>query len=94
MLCIAHDGKPADYELFRVSRIKFNETPRGAGDTATLLFVSAAHEITNATFYKNRQVVYFQATCRMYHVIFPCAARMNNNVAVLLVTKLPHVWSA
>ena len=37
-----------------------------AGDTATLLFVCAAHEISNATFYKlleNRQPVYFQATC-------------------------------
>ena len=48
-------------------------------------------EILNATFYKlleNRQPVYFQATCRMYHAIFPCAPRTNNNVAVSLVTKV------
>ena len=76
--------------MFRVSRIKFDETPRGfsgdfqqyeilillqwaieskadhtfvheatfvTGDTATL-FVTAAHEISNVTFYKNRQLVY------------------------------------
>ena len=69
--------------MFRVSRIKFDETPRGfsgdfqqygilillqwaieskadhifvheatfvAGDTTTLLFMSAAHEISNVTF--------------------------------------------
>ena len=67
------------------------------GDTATLLFVHAAHEISDATFYKlleNRQPVYFQATCRIYHAIFPCAARTNNNVAVSPATKLPHVWTA
>ena len=49
-----------------------------ASDTATLLFVHAAHEI-NATFYKlfkNRQPVYFQAICRMYHAIFSmCSTR-------------------
>ena len=58
---------------------------------ATLLFVHAVHEISNVTFYKlleNRQPVYFQATCRMYHVIFPCTACKNNNVAVSLVTKV------
>ena len=57
----------------------------------------AAHEISNATFYKlleNRQPIYFQATCRMYHGIFPCAARTKNNVAVSPATKLPRVWSA
>ena len=63
-----------------------------AGDTATLiLFVRAAHEISNATFYKlleNKQPVYFQATSRMYHAIFPCAARTNNNAAVSPVTKV------
>ena len=56
-----------------------------------LLFVRAAHEISNATFYKlleNRQPVYFQATCRMYNAIFPCAARTNNNVAVSPTTKV------
>ena len=62
-----------------------------AGDTATLLFVHAAHEISNATFCKlleNRQPVYFQAICRMYHVIFPCTAHTNNNVAVSPATKV------
>ena len=62
-----------------------------AGDVATLLFVRAAHEISNATFYKlleNRQPVCFQATCRMYHAIFPCAAHTNNNVAVSPATKV------
>ena len=64
-----------------------------AGDTATLLFVHAAHETSHATctFYKlleNRQPVYFQATCSMYHAIFPCAACTNNNVAVSPVTKV------
>ena len=64
-----------------------------AGDTATLLFVRAAHEISNATFYKlleNRQPIYmyFQATGRMYHAIFPCAAHTNNNVAVSPATKV------
>ena len=61
------------------------------GDTATLLFVRAVHEISNAVFYKlleNRQPVYFQATCRMYHAIYPCTARTNNNVAVSPVTKV------
>ena len=73
-----------------------------AGCTATLLFVRVAHEISNAiyTFYKlleNRQPVYFQATCRMYHAIFPCAARTNINVAVSPATKVALVdraWSA
>ena len=62
-----------------------------AGDTAILFFVRAVHEISNATFYKlleNRQPVYFQATCRMYHAIFPCAACTNNNVAVSPATKV------
>ena len=62
-----------------------------AGDTATLLFMCAVHGMSNATFYKlleNRQPIYFQATCRMYHLIFPCAACMNNNVAVSPVTKV------
>ena len=61
------------------------------GGMATLLLVRAAHELSNATFYKlleNRQPVYFQATCRMYHVIFPCAACTNNNVAVWPATKV------
>ena len=61
------------------------------GDTATLLFVRAVHEISNATVYKlleNGQPVYFQVTCRMYHAIFLCAARMNNNVAVSPATKV------
>ena len=47
--------------------------------------------ISNATFYKlleNKQLVYFQATCRMYHAIFPCAAHTNNDVAVSPVTKV------
>ena len=51
----------------------------------------AAHETSNATFYKlleNRPPVYFQATCRMYHAIFPCTARMNNKVAVSPATKV------
>ena len=62
-----------------------------ASNTATLLFVRAAHEILNAMFYKlleNRQPVYFQATCRMYHEIFPCAAHTNNDVAVSPATKV------
>ena len=62
-----------------------------AGDTAALLFVHAVHELLNATFYKlleNRQPVYFQVTCRMYYAIFPCTARMSNNVAVSPVTKV------
>ena len=45
----------------------------------------------HCTFYKlleNRQPVYFQAICRMYHVIFPCTARTNNDVAVLPATKV------
>ena len=61
------------------------------GDTATLLSVRAAHEISNAALCKlleDRQPVYFQATCSMYHAIFPCAACMNNNVAVSPVTKV------
>ena len=68
-----------------------HETTFVAGDTITLFFVCAAHEISNATFYKlleNRQPVYFQAICRVYHAIFPCAARMNNNDAVSPATKV------
>ena len=58
----------------KVSMLKptIHETTFVAGDTATLLFVRAAHEISNATFYnlpENRQPVYFQVTCRMYHAI-------------------------
>ena len=62
-----------------------------ASDTATLLFMRAVHEISNATFYKlfeNRQPIYFQATCRMYHAIFPCAACTNNIVAVSPAKKV------
>ena len=67
-----------------------------AGNTATLFFVHAAHEISHATFYKslgNRWAVYSQATCRIQHAIFhaqhartmlPCRRRQ----------KLPRVWSA
>ena len=72
-------------------KLTIHEATFVAGDTATLLFVHAAHETSNATFYKlleNIKCVYFQATCRMYHAIFPCAARTNNNVAVSSATKV------
>ena len=72
-------------------KLTIHEATFVAGDTATLLFVHAAHEISNATFYKlleNRQPVYLRATSRMYHAIFPCETHTNNDVAVSPATKI------
>ena len=71
----------ASYCSLRTSRGKLKPTIHEAtfvaGDKATLLFVRAAHEISNDKLLE-----------RMYHAIFPCAARTNNNVAVSPATKV------
>ena len=54
-------------------------------------------EILNATFYKlleNRPLVYFQATCRMYHAIFHAQLAQMIMLPCHQQQKLPCVRSA
>ena len=56
------------FDMYMRVKPTIHEATFVTGDTATLLFVRAAHEISYGTFYKllgNRQAVYSQATCRM-----------------------------
>ena len=58
-----------------------------------IVCVCAVHELSHGTLYKllaNRQVVYYQVTCRMCHffhaqmIMLPCHQQQ----------KLPRIWSA